>query len=86
MTQLLNREESDLSKIVLLAGCIVDSYCAGNKAHAYSTVRASFKNDKLSEVVIVRYMREVAKLTKLLDELYLSGLRHRAFEALLYSK
>ncbi|KAM6529619.1 hypothetical protein FALCPG4_007749 [Fusarium falciforme] len=84
LTQLLNRKESDLRKIVLLAGCIVDSHCAGNKAHAYSAVRASFKNDKLSEVVIVRYMREVAKLTKLLDELYLSGLRHRAFEALLY--
>ncbi|RSL40955.1 hypothetical protein CEP54_015964 [Fusarium duplospermum] len=76
------KAKSDLRTIVFLARCKVDSYCAGIKP--YSTVRAFFDNDKLSEVTIETYLRTVMNFIKLLDELYLSGLRHRAFELPLY--
>ncbi|KAJ4326550.1 hypothetical protein N0V84_003075 [Fusarium piperis] len=83
LTQLSDlKEKSNLGTIVFLARCKVDSYRTGTKP--YSTVRGFFNNDKLTEVSIETYLRTVVNFIRLLDEIYLSGLRHRAFELPLY--
>ncbi|QGI87164.1 hypothetical protein CEK25_002120 [Fusarium fujikuroi] len=51
----------------------------------YSDLRDFFSNPHLDDGMLERYMKSVVRLIKVLDELYLEGLLHRAFEAILYS-
>ncbi|KAM5357478.1 hypothetical protein ACJZ2D_016229 [Fusarium nematophilum] len=76
------KEKSDLHTIIFLARCKVVSYGAGKKV-PYDDVN-QFLEKGNAEVTTVAYINTVVKFVKLLDELYLSGLRHRAFELLLY--
>ncbi|KAF5021473.1 hypothetical protein F66182_6473 [Fusarium sp. NRRL 66182] len=81
LTHHLDSKESNLQLIVFFAACKVDSY---GKRVPYSTVRAFLGNPDLTEPMIGRYLNTVVRMVKLLDELYLTGPRHRAFELLLY--
>ncbi|KAF4471706.1 hypothetical protein FALBO_1375 [Fusarium albosuccineum] len=84
IARLLNgpEENHDLCTVVFLARCKVVSHGAGKKV-PYDDAKQFFGKDN-SEATIVAYINAVVKLVKLLDELYLCGLRHRAFELLLY--
>ncbi|CZR49918.1 uncharacterized protein FPRO_16123 [Fusarium proliferatum ET1] len=77
-------EESNLHKIVFLAGCSVDLYEASNKEPIYSTLRQFLDNPKLPPSTLDRYLLAVGRLIELLDKLYVQGLRHRALELVLY--
>ncbi|RKL23436.1 hypothetical protein BFJ72_g14503 [Fusarium proliferatum] len=79
-------EESNLHKIVFLAGCSVDLHEASDKEPVYSTLRQFLGNPKLPSSTLDRYLLAVGRLIELLDKLYVQGLRHRALELILYSK
>ncbi|KAF5249041.1 hypothetical protein FANTH_5634 [Fusarium anthophilum] len=77
-------EESNLHKIVFLAGCSVDLHEASDTEPVYSTLRQFLGNPKLPSSTLDRYLLAVGRLIELLDKLYVQGLQHRALELILY--
>lgn len=76
----------ELQRFLYIAVCCVDRHL-GDKSKAYEDYRSRVHTEKLTEFTINNYMSVVLGIISLMDELYLGGYRHRAFEAvLLYCK
>jgi hypothetical protein len=87
LTELLNpAKKTYLYEIIFLASRHTILCCDSEQRQmVYSDLRDFFSNPDLDDGMLERYMKSVVRLIKVLDELYLEGLLHRAFEAILYS-
>ncbi|KAG7403862.1 hypothetical protein Forpe1208_v016344 [Fusarium oxysporum f. sp. rapae] len=79
------RKKSHLYVIVYLASRYT-ILCgdSSQKDTVYLDLRELLGNPKLQDNMLVTYMNSVVKLVKALDDLFLKGLLHRAFEVVLY--
>ncbi|KAF6516123.1 hypothetical protein HZS61_004864 [Fusarium oxysporum f. sp. conglutinans] len=86
LTELLNpAKKTYLYEIIFLASRHTILCCDSEQRQmVYSDLRDFFSNPDLDDGMLERYMKSVVRLIKVLDELYLEGLLHRAFEAILY--
>ncbi|EWY99455.1 hypothetical protein FOYG_03499 [Fusarium oxysporum NRRL 32931] len=86
LTELLNpAKKTYLYEIIFLASRHTILCCDSEQRQTvYSDLRDFFSNPDLDDGMLERYMKSVVRLIKVLDELYLEGLLHRAFEAILY--
>ncbi|SCV61333.1 uncharacterized protein FFFS_15902 [Fusarium fujikuroi] len=79
------KKKSQLYKIVYLASryAILNGDSSQTEA-VYSDLRECLDNPNLEDNMLDIYMASVAKFIKVLDDLFLKGLLHRAFELVLY--
>ncbi|KAF4495616.1 hypothetical protein FAGAP_8246 [Fusarium agapanthi] len=87
LTELLNpSKKTYIYEIIFLASRHTILCCDSEQRQTvYSDLRDFFSNPDLDDGMLERYMKSVVRLVKVLDELYLEGLLHRALEAILYS-
>ncbi|TXB98016.1 hypothetical protein FocTR4_00017169 [Fusarium oxysporum f. sp. cubense] len=79
------RKKSQLYKTVYLASrYAILRGDSSQKKTVYSDLRKCLDNPDLKDYVLDKYMDSVVKLVKALDDLFLKGLLHRAFELVLY--
>ncbi|KAF5723169.1 hypothetical protein FMUND_2103 [Fusarium mundagurra] len=79
------KKKSQLYKTVYLASrYVILRSDPSQKETVYSDLRKCLDNLTLQDDMLYRYMDSVVKLVKALDDLFLKGLLHRAFELVLY--
>ncbi|KAG8674054.1 hypothetical protein FPOAC2_00028 [Fusarium poae] len=76
--------KQELRNFICIATCCVNWHL-GQKTKAYNTFKSQISS--ATELTIQKYMSSVRGMVQLLDPVYLTGLRHRAFEGvLLYAR